>query len=194
MFDSISKDNTIDNINTFLEIFSSDKNNKIISNFINKTFNDKNHKKIIKNLNNPFEFQYINYINNINDFIDKIEYYSDIDSSSSDDESDSDSEVESENSEFNKYVLKYYTFYEKKMENNHKYDSQIQIIKDIYHIKNILNTNSYNIEHFIKLIFNSDSNIFNVIENNQNKLKDKIYELIDDTPSYLSEYHSTFAK
>ena len=62
------------------------------------------------------------------------------------------------------------------------------IIKDIHTIHNILSNNNYDIEHFIKLIFNSNSNIFDVINTNELKLKNKIDELINNTPKYILDY------
>ena len=46
----------------------------------------------------------------------------------------------------------------------------------------------------MKLLFNSNSEIFEIVKNNETKLKDKIYELIENTPTYLSNYHSSFTK
>ena len=54
--------------------------------------------------------------------------------------------------------------------------------------------NGYNIIHFTKILYNSDSNIFNIINQNEKLLLTKIESLSSNIPENLNTYYENKLK
>ena len=196
--DDISNNTKMKNLHSYLDIFKSDKQNTKITSILTKIFNSKSLKLYIKNLDNPFLHQFISITNNF-----KNKYLSNSNSDSdsdSDSDSNSDSDSDSEKSVLSKDAIvesqKFNTFIDKyvKVNKKHNYDSMNTILKNIFFMNEKLVLNGYNIIQFTKILYNSDSDIFNIINKNEKLLLNKIESLSTDIPENLNDYYKNKLK
>ena len=80
------------------------------------------------------------------------------------------------------------------MNKKHNYDSMNTILKNIFFMNEKLVLNGYNIIQFTKILYNSDSDIFNIINKNEKLLLNKIESLSTDIPENLNDYYKNKLK
>ena len=68
------------------------------------------------------------------------------------------------------------------------------ILKNIFFMNEKLVLNGYNIIQFTKILYNSDSDIFNIINKNEKLLLNKIESLSTDIPENLNDYYENKLK